>query len=83
MRPEDLDVPLVLLCDALQALRELPGDPARSELHTHLANLTVRVQSVINSGELLQRRLERESSVRSLRSAPVSLSDGDALASAA
>jgi hypothetical protein len=57
MHPDDLDVPLAFLSDALEALEELPKGQLPEEQATHLNNLHVRLQALINSAEMLQRRL--------------------------
>lgn len=66
MRPDDIDVPVAFLNDALVAFEDLPVDGLDDELHSHLQSLHMRLQAIINSTEMFQRRLQN-SRVRTVR----------------
>jgi hypothetical protein len=67
MRPDDLDVPLAFLTDAQEALDELPRDELPEDLKTHFGNLQVRLQALLNSADIFQRRLATAGNVRRIR----------------
>jgi hypothetical protein len=66
MQVDDIDVPVAFLNDALVAFEDLPVDGLDEELHSHLQSLHMRLQALINSTEMFQRRLSN-SRVRTVR----------------